>query len=247
MAVNDHALAGALAQQAGHRLTELRTQALDSGVSAWELGADADRMSHELLIEELLSHRPDDAILSEEGADDPTRLTSARTWIIDPLDGTQDYPYRDNAEWAVHVALVEAGRPTAAAVSVPGMGRLFGTELSPMSVRSERAAPLVVSSRAGTYLGGEVARHLGGRLTACGSAGVKAMLVVGGDADVYVHSSGLWEWDVCAPAAVASAAGMTVADLEGAEIEYNKEHPVVRGLVVCRPEFVETVGEALGW
>ena len=64
---------------------------------------------------------------------------------------------------------------------------------------------------------------------------------------MYVHASGLYEWDVCAPAAVAAAAGMTVRSLEGEEIEYNKSHPVVRGLVISRPEFASAVGDVLNW
>lgn len=245
--MNDHEVAGSLADHAGRVLTDLRGRALDAGVAAWELGSDADAASHALLIEQLGILRPDDSVLSEEGTDDPTRLDAARTWIIDPLDGSQDYPYRDSVEWAVHVALVQDGAPIAAAVSVPGMQRLYGTDMSPFPRHSERSVPVVVSSRAGTHLAGEVARAMGGRLTACGSAGVKAMLVVGGDADVYVHASGLWEWDVCAPAAVAAAAGMSVTDLRGAEIRFNKPRPVVEGFVVARPEFLATVGDSLGW
>ena len=245
--MNDHELAGWLADQAGQALLDLRAQALDEGANAWDLRYRGDMLGHRILVDALAEHRPDDAVLSEEGADDRSRLDAARTWIVDPLDGTQDYPYHDSAEWAVHVALVENGTPTAAAVSVPGMRRLFGTDLDPVPTRPQRSSPVVVSSRSNTYYAADVADALGARLTACGSAGVKAMLVVGGEADVYVHASGLYEWDTCAPAAVAAAAGMTVADLEGDPIEYNKAHPVVRGLVISRPEYAGQVAEALRW
>lgn len=245
--MNDHELAGYLADRAGQALLTLRGQALADGVNAWDLRYRGDMFAHELLVEELGVHRPHDAVLSEEGTDDRSRLRAERTWIVDPLDGTQDYPFHDSTEWAVHVALVEDAQPTAAAVSVPGMHRLFGTDLSPVPARGERSVPMVVSSRSNTYYAADVADALDGRLTACGSAGVKAMLVVGGDADVYVHASGLYEWDVCAPAAVAGAAGMVVRDLDGDEIEYNKAHPVVRGLVISRPEFADAVAGALAW
>ncbi len=245
--MNDHELAGFLADRAGQALLALREEWLDGGSNPWDLRYQGDMLGHELLVEGLDQHRPDDSVLSEEGSDDRSRLNAARTWIIDPLDGTQDYPYRDSAEWAVHVALVEEGRATAGAVAVPGMHRLYGTDLSPVPTAGERSSPLVVSSRSNTYLAADVADALGARLTACGSSGVKAMLVVGGDADVYVHASGLYEWDVCAPAAVAEAAGMTVRDLDGDVIEYNKSHPIVRGLVISRPEYAETVAESLDW
>ena len=226
---------------------ELRDRAQGVGVEAWSLRSQGDELAHELLVAALAKHRPEDSVLSEEGVDDRDRLAAARTWIIDPLDGSQDYPFPDSVEWAVHVALVERGVASAGAVAVPGMARLYGTDLEPVPARGDRAQPTVVSSRASTYFARSVAEELGARLTACGSAGVKAMLVVGGEADVYVHSSGLHEWDVCAPAAVAVAAGMVVRDLDGAEIVYNKSDPVVRGLVVSRPEFVGAVTKALGW
>ena len=245
--MNDHELAGWLADLAGQALLDLRAQALEDGSDPWDLRYRGDMLGHRILVDALAEHRPDDAVLSEEGVDDRTRLDAARTWIVDPLDGTQDYPYHDSAEWAVHVALVEQGRPTAGAVSVPGMRRLYGTDLHPIPTRPERASPIVVSSRSNTYYAADVADELGARLTACGSAGVKAMLVVGGEADVYVHASGLYEWDACAPAAVAEAAGLRVTDLAGDPLEYNKAHPVVRGLVISRPEYVDGVARALRW
>jgi 3'(2'), 5'-bisphosphate nucleotidase len=245
--MNDHELAGYLADHAGQALLALRDDALAEGANPWDLRHRGDMLGHNLLVDALAEHRPTDAVLSEEGADDRSRLDAARTWIVDPLDGTQDYPFAGSSEWAVHVALVEGGQPTAGAVSVPCMHRLYGTDLSPVPERGTRSVPMIVSSRSNTYFAADVADALGGRLTACGSAGVKAMLVVGGDADVYVHASGLYEWDVCAPAAVAAAAGMTVRDLDGDEIDYNKSHPVVRGLVIARPEYADVVAATLGW
>jgi 3'(2'), 5'-bisphosphate nucleotidase len=179
---------------------------------------------------------------------DRSRLGAPRTWIIDPLDGTQDYPYPNSAEWAVHVGLVENGVPTAGAVACPAMGRLYGTGLQALpSTADSRRAPIVISGRSNTYYGGQVAKALGARLTTCGSAGIKAALVIAGQADVYVHASGLYEWDACAPAAVARAAGLVVAELDGAELRFNKPHPTVDGLVICRPELAEAVFAALAW
>lgn len=212
----------------------------------WLLRDEGDRRSHDLLVAELGRCRPGDIILSEEAVDDRRRLTAARTWIIDPLDGTQDYPYGDSIEWAVHVALVEGQEPTAAAVSVPGLDLVAGTGQAIAPLTAARTRPIVVSGRSNAYHAAAVADALDARLTACGSAGVKAMLVVTGEVDVYVHASGLYEWDVCAPAAVAAAAGLVVTDLAGLPIVYNKPQPVVRGLVISRPEYADTVRAVLG-
>lgn len=245
-ALDDHRLALSLAATAGRALVELR-DADDTAarLDPWWLRDEADRRAHDLLVEQLGHHRPHDVVMSEEGADDRRRLEADRTWIVDPLDGTHDYPFKDSIEWAVHVALVEAGRPTAAAVAVPGLGWVFGTEIEGHGDRGDRTEPLVICGRSNIYHASAVAELLGGVVTACGSSGVKAMLVVDGAVDVYVHASGLYEWDVCAPAAVAESAGLVVTDIHGRRIEYNKARPVVEGLVVVRPEYAVATRAAL--
>ena len=242
--IDDHALARHLADLAGRALVELRRD--PAITNPWLLRDEGDRRAHDLLVAELARFRPDDIVLSEEAVDDRRRLEADRTWIIDPLDGTQDYPYGDSIEWAVHVALVEEQLPTAAAVAVPGLDLVAGTDNTTAPDAGSRTRPIVVSGRSNAYHAAAVADALDARLTACGSAGVKAMLVVTGEVDVYVHASGLYEWDVCAPAAVAAAAGLVVTDLAGRPILYNKPQPVVRGLVIARPEYAATVEAVLG-
>jgi len=230
---------------AGAALVDLR-DSVGAGYSPWALRDRGDMVAHELLVELLEEHRPADLVMSEEGVDDRRRLDAHRCWIVDPLDGTYDYPFADSIEWAVHVAIVENGVPAAAAVGVPGMDQVFATDDSPgPAERTDRDEPLVVSGRSAGFAAAAVAEELGGKLTACGSAGVKAMLVVSGAVDVYVHSSGLWEWDVCAPAAVAAANGLVVTDIDGDPITYNKSRPVVRGLVISRPEYAEATRATL--
>lgn len=241
---DDHRLAAALAQRAGELLTQLR-ETEGRHLDPWSLRDAGDMQSHDLLVEHLARHRPFDTVLSEEGAEDRGRLKAARTWIVDPLDGTHDYPYHDSIEWAIHVALVEGGRPTAAAVSVPGMDTVFSTDSGPAAEPQDRPQPLVITGRSNAYLASRVAEAIGGRVTACGSSGVKAMLVVSGAVDVYIHGSGLFEWDVCAPAAVAEASGLVVTDIGGSEIVYNKPDPIVRGLVISRPEFADAARDVL--
>ena len=69
-----------------------------------------------------------------------------------------------------------------------------------------------------------------------GSAGVKVAAVVRGDADLYVHGGGQYEWDSAAPVAVAAAAGLHASRLDGSPLRYNQPDPFLPDLVVCRPE-----------
>ena len=243
---DDHELAGLLAARARDLLVDLRDTWTRDRRNAWGLEEAADRAAHEYLAGELARLRPADTVLSEEGRDpQQARLAASRVWIVDPLDGSSDYPYADSEEWAVHVALVEGGVPTAGAVAVPTAPGLFGTATSPLPPAASGGRPVVITGRSWGGAGQRVADHLGGRVVRCGSAGVKAMAVVRGVADVYVHPSGLYEWDACAPAAVAAAAGLFVSDLDGRPLVFNKPRPVVAGFIVCRPERATDVLTAL--
>ncbi len=244
--VDDHELAGRLAHEVGVALLALRTESLAEGRSMWELEMMGDQIAHELLVERIKDVRPDDIVLSEEGADDRRRLDADRVWIVDPLDGTVDYGSRSGDNFAVHVALVVDCQPVAAAVSVPARSMLYGTRMSPLPGPPVRERPLVIAGRSQARTGAVVARALGGEVVVAGSAGLKATAVVGGEADVYVHGSGLWEWDACAPAAVARAAGLHVSGADGSYLVFNQPRPVVPGLVVSRPEYARAVLAALG-
>ena len=243
----DHQLAGLLARRVGQLLIDVRQKAWSEGCPQHQVREMGDSAAHSLLVDCLARMRPDDAVLSEEGDDDDRRLSAERVWILDPLDGTRDYGVPGSVEWAVHVALVVNGVPVAAAVDLPAVGRLYGTLQEPVrggrSTRRER--PVVITSRSQWGEAEHVAAAIGGVVHSCGSAGGKAMAVVEGSADVYVHPSGLYEWDVCAPAAVAAAAGLDVCGMDGSDLSYNKVRPVVPGLLVSRPEFTERVRVSL--
>ncbi len=245
--MDDHEIAGQLAREAGELLVEVRARGFDERRSGYQIQDLGDRAAHELLVERLAELRPGDAVLSEEGTDDRRRLAAERTWIVDPLDGTQDFGRPGSVEWAVHVALVVGGRPVAAAVALPAENRLYGTAQSPTRRPVPRDRPIVITSRSQWGEAEEVARAIGGVVRSCGSAGVKAMAVVGGFADVYVHPSGLYEWDACAPAGVAEAAGLDVSGVDGRPLEFNKARPVVAGLLISRSEYTEAARRALRW
>ena len=243
---SDHEVAGLLCSEVGDILLRVREQGWSDRRPVHEIQRLGDEAAHLYLVGRLAELRPDDVVLSEEGEDDRARLSAERVWILDPLDGTRDYGTPGSIDWAVHVALVVGGSPVAAAVALPAVGRLYGTLQSPVPSRV-RDRPVVITSRSQWGEAEHVAESIGGVVRSCGSAGVKAMAVVAGTADVYVHPSGLYEWDVCAPAAVAAAAGMDVSGLDGSVLVYNKARPVVPGLLVTRPELTRAVHEALRW
>src|SRR5258708_38522462 len=118
--MSDHALAGPLGTEAGQLLLRVRDGFADG--EADERKAAGDKRSHEFLMEALARERPDDAVLSEEGADDPVRLRSERVWIVDPLDGTREFSELGRDDWAVHVALWQGGDLPGGAAAVPGEG-----------------------------------------------------------------------------------------------------------------------------
>jgi 3'(2'), 5'-bisphosphate nucleotidase len=78
-----------------------------------------------------------------------------------------------------------------------------------------------------------------------GSAGAKAMAVVRGEADVYAHSGGQYEWDSCAPVAVARAAGLHASRIDGSPLVYNRAEPYLPDLLICRPELADPALAAL--
>ncbi len=243
---NDHVVAATLASDAGVHLVSLRERLMRDGEwGGWWPEEQGDAEAHNLLMAALDVARPADGILSEEGHDDGHRLDHDRVWIVDPLDGSSDYG-RGADEWAVHVALTEGGHGVAAAVSLPAIGMIFGTGVPPVVPEVDRDKPIIVTGRSRVRIDGwRVAEALDAELMTCGSAGVKAMLVVTGQVDSYVHAGPLWEWDVCAPAIVAEAAGLTVTDAAGRPLVYNKKRAVSPGFIVSRPEIADQVLAAL--
>lgn len=210
-----------------------------------ELRAEADWRSHHLIAAALARERPADAVLSEEGEDDHGRLAANRLWIVDPLDGTREFGEMAMSDWAVHIAVWAAGRLTTGVVALPARGHLFSAASPPHpSARPRPQLRMVVSRTRAPALAAAVAGVLGAEIEPMGSAGAKAMAVVRGDADIYLHVGNMHDWDVAAPAAVAAAAGLHVSRLDGSPIVYNLAEPVVPDLLVCRPELTERVIEA---
>jgi 3'(2'), 5'-bisphosphate nucleotidase len=241
---DDHTVAARLATEAGRLLVELRARSTDEAadVDGKALGREGDRLAHDLLMRRLAEERPDDAVLSEEGVADPARLVAPRVWIVDPLDGTREYGEVPRTDWAVHVALVIAGTAVAGAVALPARDLTLASHPAPPTPPAWGGPPRVLVSRSRPPAEAtRVAEALGGELVPMGSAGAKAMAVVLGDADVYAHSGGQYEWDSAAPVAVAQAAGLHVSRLDGSPLVYNQPDPYLPDLLVCRPDLAERV------
>lgn len=227
-----------IATRAGEHLLSVRS----SGLTGSELKSAGDAASHALIMGELVRTFPDDGILSEEGTDDGARLTHRRVWIVDPLDGTREFSEPPRTDWAVHVALTIDGCAVAGAVALPARGLTLSTDGSLPSLPAFGDPPRVLVSRTRpTEHALRLAEGLGGRLVPMGSAGAKAMAVVLGEADVYAHSGGQYEWDSAAPVAVATAAGLHVSRLDGSPLRYNRVDPWLPDLLVCRPELAADV------
>jgi 3'(2'), 5'-bisphosphate nucleotidase len=167
-------------------------------------------------------------------------------WIVDPLDGTREFCETGRTDWAVHVALTIAGEAVAGAVALPARGLTLTTDPPPPARPThDEEIRILVSRTRPPYQAQLVQEALGGRLVPMGSAGAKSMAVVLGDADIYAHAGGQYEWDNAAPAAVATAAGLHVSRLDGSPLRYNQPDPWLPDLLICRPDLAERVLVAL--
>jgi 3'(2'), 5'-bisphosphate nucleotidase len=237
--MTDADLAAHLAACAGRLLLEVRASRMFEGKS---LGVAGDQVANQFLVHALRAARPDDGLLSEESKDTDERLAKSRVWIVDPVDGTREYG-EERADWAVHVGMAINGTAEVGAVALPGLeGGIVLRSDQPRPIPPFDGPPRLLVSR--TRPAAEavaVAEKLGGELVAMGSAGAKAMAVVLGQAEIYLHSGGQYEWDSCAPVAVARAHGLHTSRIDGSALVYNQGDPYMPDLLICRPEWAERV------
>ncbi len=267
VSVDDAELGVELARTAGDLLRQFRTEFAgpanaDARTVANALRDAADAASQAYLGAELADRRPSDAVLSEEAADSAERDTADRVWIIDPLDGTWEYGM-GREDWAVHIALWErqpapAGQLVLGVVSIPDEGVVFTSAVPPKLPPLDLSRPLrIIASRsrppamldlvaetlaaAWADLGGPAEAEV----VQVGSVGAKVARLLTGRAEVYLHDTGFYEWDVAAPYAVAQAAGCVVAHIDGAEVTFNHRPPYVTSLMAVRPELAAAVASAV--
>jgi 3'(2'), 5'-bisphosphate nucleotidase len=242
MPMDDVRVAEAAARAAAAALGELRER---GDLTGRALGDAGDAAAQQAISATLTEHRPHDVIFSEEAVDDPRRLTAARVWIVDPLDGTREYG-EGRHDWAVHVALWADGELTAAAVALPGLDEVLLTSPAPVvPPRPDGPVRIAVSRSRPPAEAEAVAAALDAELVPLGSAGYKTVAVARGEVDGYVHSGGQYQWDSAAPVAVARAAGLTACRIDGSPLVYNGPDPSLPDLVVCRPELAGRILEGL--
>ncbi|MGJ4139307.1 3'(2'),5'-bisphosphate nucleotidase CysQ [Corynebacterium evansiae] len=234
--LNDATLAQRLAQGTGEILKGVRNVGLLRGT---ELGKAGDALAQDWIARSLIQHRPNDAMLSEEAEDDLARLDNSRVWIIDPLDGTREYA-GGRQDWAVHIALVENRKIVEAAVGMPDLGRVFSSS-EVRAVAGARTNRLVISQNTTPAIAEFIAEDLGMELVTMGSCGAKAVSVILGDNDAYVHAGGQYEWDNAAPVGIAQAAGLHTSRLDGTDLCYNCESPYLPDLVISRPDMADEI------
>lgn len=245
----DAAVAAMVAAEAGELLLAVREEV--GFYDSYDLGDAGDRRANVLILKRLAELRPGDAVLSEEAVDDRSRVHADRVWIVDPVDGTREFSMAGHADWAVHIALWQRngtpeGSITDAAVALPAVGEVYRTD-TVQAPPPRREGPIRIT--ASTYRPPAVLwwlrEHLDIEVVRIGSAGAKAMAVVRGDVDAYIHAGGQWEWDSAAPAGVVQAAGLHASRLGGAPLIYNRRDPYLPDLLMCRTELAGPLLETI--
>ncbi len=237
--MSDGDLAAHLAEVAGRILVEVRLSRLFSPKA---LGKAGDQTANQFLCHALREARPDDGLLSEEEKDNAARLDKSRVWIVDPVDGTREYG-EARSDWAVHVGMAVDGAPTLGAVALPGLdgGTILRSDQPVTVPPAPQKLRMVVSRTRPAAEAVAVADALDAELVPMGSAGAKAMAVILGQADIYLHSGGQYEWDSMAPAAVAIAHGLHASRIDGSPLLYNQRDVYLPDLLICRKEHADRV------
>jgi 3'(2'), 5'-bisphosphate nucleotidase len=235
--MTDADLAAHLADQAGKILLQVRASGVFQGKS---LGKAGDQTANQFLVHALREQRADDGLLSEEEKDNPERLSKERVWIVDPVDGTREYG-EERTDWAVHVGMAVNGEPALGAVALPGLDVVLRSDQPGEIPAAPEKLRMVVSRTRPAKEATGVAEAIGAELVPMGSAGAKAMAILRGEADIYLHSGGQYEWDSCAPAAVALGWGLHVSRIDGSPLVYNRQDVYMPDLLICRKEHAAMV------
>ena len=261
----DPELSRVIAREAGAMLLTLRESygvvEPDDEQRANSLRKEGDLLAHELIAAAFAEHRPNDALLSEEGKDDDSRLTAERVWIVDPLDGTWEYgQFRE--DFAVHVALWHSASQSLSACTVDlpaqGLTRSMLDEVSgpgalpvdrPIRVVASRSRPPKTLPAAMDILSERLVQagitDRGVEIVDVGSVGAKVNVILSGRAEAYVHDTGFSEWDVAAPFGVARHYGYEASHVDGRAMTFNQMPPYVTDLVVSHPLIAVALRESL--
>jgi 3'(2'), 5'-bisphosphate nucleotidase len=217
----------------------------------------ADHASNDIILAAIRDAFPADAILSEETKDSPARLSSARVWIVDPLDGTKEF-LAGIGEFAVMIALLVDGQLKVGVVYRPADDVLYHAVKGQGAFRVEgkgeghrlTCAPAsdavrVVGSRshADPLVAELCRRHAFTDVEPCGSVGLKCTRIAEGLRDLYLHPVPyMGEWDTAAPEIILAEAGGAVTDCRGEPLEYNKANPrQPHGILAAHPALAQKI------
>jgi myo-inositol-1(or 4)-monophosphatase len=222
---------------------------------AWQKGAtsivsEADIEVDRLLEVMLREARPDYGWLSEETTDNGERLSARRTFVVDPIDGTRAFLAGDH-EWAVALAVIEAGRPIAGVLFAPALGRIFRAVASGGAECDGR--PIHVSAAASLH-GARIAAPPSAARRIAAAAGVepakvrvvpslayRLALVATGEMDVGLARPNANDWDLAAADLLVHEAGGRLTDPNGAQLRYNQYHVRQPWVIAAPPPLAEEV------
>ncbi|ARE41425.1 Inositol monophosphatase family protein [Rhodovulum sp. P5] len=205
---------------------------------------EADIAVNDMLRERLLSARPDYGWLSEETEDDAGRLTAARCFIVDPIDGTRDF-IQGGKSFAHAIAVAEAGTVIAAAVYLPVADKLYtaaagaGARLNDRPIHASQRAKLdgasILTARPALDPGHWAGPPPRVRRSLRASLAYRLCLVAQGRYDAMITLRDSWDWDTAAGSLIAAEAGATVTDRAGRPLRFDGPRPTSHGVLAGAP------------
>lgn len=242
---NERDIAVAAARAAGAEVLAIRHDgSFDVAYKADDKGpvTTADLKSNEILRQQLMGAFPDDGWLSEETAEDHSRLERSRVWIVDPIDGTKEF-VQDIPEYCISVALVEDGQPVVGVVFSPASDDLFvavagvGAWHNDQPIQADRKGregkPLLAVSRSEVGKGKWQAFESQAELRPAGSAAFKLCLVASGQVDGTMTLAPRNEWDIAAGVLIVAEAGGSASDRAAAPLAFNQADPLKNGIAAA--------------
>lgn len=238
--MSDLALLAEAARAAGAMMLAMRGRTRVRGKADGSPVTDADLAVDAMLRERLTAGRPDYGWLSEETADDPARLARRRVFVVDPIDGTTAY-IRRKPWFCTSLAVVEDGRPVAAAIYAPELDELHlaeaggGATLNGEPIRASQEQDLSAARVVGdpdllrppAWPPFTVERR--------NALAYRLALVADGRFDAAISPTPKREWDIAAGALIAAEAGAVVTDAAGAPLRFNTPDARAPGLLASAP------------
>ena len=216
----------------------------------WDKGGDhgpvteADLAVNDMLKQMLLTARPDYGWLSEETPDSVDRLATQRVFILDPIDGTRAFVAGED-NFAVSLAVAEAGRVVAGAVMMPAKNRLYTGEIggpalcNGVEIRAGTRGALVGSNLLATKANMEPSHWPGGvpdlKRSFRTSLAYRLCLAAEGRYDGMITFRDTWEWDIAAGSLICDCAGARVTDRTGAPLRFNSPRAMTAGVIATNP------------